>query len=403
MKLIAHPFDDYRLGDFLLSGLESDAIGFAGAAAFARRSGVGYLAAALHSFSRTRPFQLTIGVDLLGTSKEALELLLQSASDEARIFVFHNPNATFHPKHFRFEYDDRWEIYAGSGNLTAGGMFNNYELGLVAKLSKELKEDTALNRRFDAEFARWSDVASGTVKQLSEAIIKQLADHKLVVNEKVIGATRAAARIAAGEPSTKKPLFTPSPVPSAPALPTAIEAAPAKPAVNAGTTSLYTAPAVAYPRTFVITVRQTDVGVGQTTPGTQKRAAEIFIPLRCVWEHPEFWGWPQLFEADLNWQGVVKQGYGKMDRRQMPFFVDSHAEWVTMTYNPDKGDFRLRNSTLRDAGAVDDILRISIAGTAKTPIYVADFVRTGTAEHSAELARCNQAVKPPSTKRYGYY
>jgi len=410
MEIVAQPYDQYRLGDFLLEGLESDALAFSGASAFARSSGISYLAPAIYAFSESRAFQLTVGIDLQGTSKEALELLLASAGRKARLFVFHNPSAAFHPKTFRFEYVDQWKVYSGSGNLTRGGMFENYEAGFVIALLKGEKSDKAVNKRLTAEFARWSDMRSGVVRALTPDLIRELADRKLLLTETAISVARAAAKSSAGVPKKKTPLFTAEGVPSAPALPKAAQTKSAERnetvTRRSQTPSRRTSTAVAVnsvPKTFVMTVRKTDVGVGQTTPGTQKRAAEIFIPLPSVWEQPTFWGWPDLFEPDPEWEGPVKHGYGKMDRRQMPFYLGSQAEWVTMTFNPNKGDFRLRNSTLRDAGQIDDILRISLAGTPKTPVYLAEFIRVGTPEHAAELARCMTPVKKPSTKLYGYY
>jgi len=127
MKLILSPDDNFRLGDFLVKGLESDALSFRGLSAFARKSGIAYLSTGISDFSSTRPFQLTVGVDLQGTSIEALEMLLNAASANAEILLFHNPGTpTFHPKLFRFEYDEVTEVYVGSGNLTRGGLFTNY-------------------------------------------------------------------------------------------------------------------------------------------------------------------------------------------------------------------------------------------------------------------------------------
>ena len=46
--------------------------------------------------------------------------------------VFHNPLPhTFHPKLYLFKSDDHAEMVMGSGNLTEGGLYTNYEAGCL--------------------------------------------------------------------------------------------------------------------------------------------------------------------------------------------------------------------------------------------------------------------------------
>lgn len=372
MTLIAHPFDTLRLGNFLLNGLESDATGFAGAAAFARRSGIGYLAAALHNFGVQHPLQLTIGVDLLGTSKEALELLLESAADKARLFVFHNPNATFHPKVFRFEYHDRWEVYTGSGNLTRGGLFANYEVGLVATLDRNVPADVVLNQRFDAEFARWSDVTSGTVQPLSDMLVKQLVDSGLVVPERAIRAAQQAAHRAAAPATTAELPFTAAETPAAPPLP-------------AGRSAVVVARAAPV-MTFAMTLEQADAA---DTPG---RSPEFFIPKRARDMRPQFWGWPAKF---------VRRG-GAMNRYDTPFRFRGVEEPSTLFGYADRAEFRLRNRAMRDAAEIGDILRIRHDEANADAVYEVDIVRRSSPEHISLMPRLTERAQS-SRRRYGYY
>lgn len=415
MNLITNPHDTYRLGDFLLEGLESTATAFDGACAFARLSGVGYLAPAIHSFSASRPFRLTLGVDMHGTSVEALKLLVASSGPLAELFVFHNPAATFHPKTFRLEYADRWEAYVGSGNLTKGGLFENYEAGFVASLAKSAPNDMALNARFQGEFARWTDTASQLVRPLTDKLIDELAKRNLILTEAALIAQARKKGAGGSGKGRKAPLFVARAVPPAPATPSSPRpnASGGSGSGGAGGAGVGGSPPIgspagpnagAMPMHFAMTVQNTDAGVGQTTPGTQKRAAEVFIPLTAVREQPAFWGWPNRFVADPSWTGKTDpQGRGKMDRRKIPFYVHGQFEWVTMTYNPGKGDYRLRNSFLRDSGNVGDILLVSRAGTVRNPIYLAEFIRPGTPKFTPASARCLTAIRPPSMKRYGYY
>ena len=56
-------------------------------------------------------------------------------------------------------------------------------------------------------------------------------------------------------------------------------------------------------RIFAMTLQNTDVGKGQTTPGTSRRSPEIYIPLIARNFAPDFWGWPNKFIEDpKNWE-----------------------------------------------------------------------------------------------------
>lgn len=219
MKVVANPHDQHRLGDFLLDGLRSDAVRFDGAVAFARRSGVRHLAPAIRRFSAGRPFHLVVGIDLHSTSIEALEMLLDAAGENAHLHIFYNPAATFHPKLFRFEHADHWQVYCGSGNLTKSGLFENYEIGLLATLAKSVADDEACNDRLGAELARWTSTEAGSAKVLTAELIKQLADSKLILPEARIRNVRAAAQAAVGAPESDAPLFPTVAVPGAPPPP----------------------------------------------------------------------------------------------------------------------------------------------------------------------------------------
>lgn len=94
-----------RLGDLLLSNLLSNRwTSFRAAVAFARYSGVQHLSKAIHDFSKERTVIISVGLDLGGTSIEALRELLVSIQDNGYVWVFHNRGAaTFHPKIYLFQ------------------------------------------------------------------------------------------------------------------------------------------------------------------------------------------------------------------------------------------------------------------------------------------------------------
>jgi HKD family nuclease len=369
MNLIASPFDKKRLGDFLLSGLKSEAIRFDAASAFARLSGVNYVAGPLEAFSKTRPTRLIVGVDLLGTSVEALEELLRCSGKKAETFVFHNPATTFHPKVFRFEYSDRWEVYCGSGNLTRGGLFENYEMGAVLSLRRADPLDRAINDHIEEEFRRWSDLTTSTVERLSKALIRQLANDKLILRERALKRVVGVIRRAAGQPKgARHSPFGTATTPSAPALPVA----------SSRQTRAFT--------TFVMTLEPADAA---PTPG---RSPEFFIPKRARDMRPKFWGWPQLYVA----KGAA------MNRYNTPFRFRGANEPSTLFGYADRAEFRLRNTHMRAAANVGDILRIRHDEANPHSPYHVDILAKGTRAHAIEFGRCTERATA-SPRRYGYY
>ncbi len=71
--------------------------------------------------------EITLGIDLNGTSREVLE---EVTSWECEAHVFHNaaPRSIFHPKLYLFESRSSATIFVGSNNLTDGGLYTNHEL-----------------------------------------------------------------------------------------------------------------------------------------------------------------------------------------------------------------------------------------------------------------------------------
>ncbi len=100
--------------------------------AFASRAGVDSLIRdqATQSFLRQSTMSLLVGVDAV-TNRQTLECLREREreNDRLSVQVFKNPtSALFHPKIARFSYPDgRRSVIVGSGNLTPGGLQQNFE------------------------------------------------------------------------------------------------------------------------------------------------------------------------------------------------------------------------------------------------------------------------------------
>jgi hypothetical protein len=161
---------------------------------------------------------------------------------------------------------------------------------------------------------------------------------------------------------------------------------------------LPTTPAPAQPgnhRVFLMTLKKTDVGIGQTTSGKSRRSPEIFIPLSARDYDKEFWGWDTEFTEDPDREG-------KWDRRGVRMRIGTITTEVSMMTWPVKHDFRLRSEVLRSAGDVDDILRIERTNGEGGFSYYVEIIPAGTVEHEEYLRRCDRETRN-SQKKWGYY
>ena len=100
------------------------------AVAFVRWSGLYMLDESLQSFSARGRIDGIVGVDLGGTTADALHYLSSLPRSRLRICNVANPFITFHPKFYLFQGPTHWRAIFGSANLTLGGTFDNIELSV---------------------------------------------------------------------------------------------------------------------------------------------------------------------------------------------------------------------------------------------------------------------------------
>ena len=394
IALIHHPEDNVRLGDLLQKNFsDSKWRRFRAAVAFAKSSGTKHFCPHLRQFLRTGTVKLSVGIDHHGTSLEALSELLASMGTHGEIFVFHNEaQSTFHPKVYLFTNDKVAECLVGSGNLTEGGLFTNCELFAHLQLDRSKPADAKIIREVEAILDSWSNTALPTVRELTSEMLKQLQESGLVPTEAQIRETDAKAQATTAAKSSTKlapKIFGAVKFKPAPKAPTQVR--------RSRKRSAAAAPAVPEPqvRGFVMTLQRTDVGVGQVTAGTSRRSPEIFIPLAARDANPEFWGWQSRFIQDAGKPG-------KWDRTGVRMRLGTEIIEVNMMTWPDKHDFRLRNAALRDAGVVDDVLRIEEAPARNAYDYYAEVIPRGSSDYAKYRGICVNSVRN-SNKRWGYY
>ena len=321
-----------------------------------------------------------------GTSVEGLKSLLDCLEGRGEVWVFHNENGpTFHPKMYVFSNDRYAEVIIGSGNLTQGGLFANYESSIALALDLANPKDRALSVKVENILDSYSDRASGTAIALSHETLERLRATGYVVPEaQMYPAKRIPATTGThegGAPPAADPLFRHVEVPLPPSIPAV------GPDLAPGGVD-------ETPSVYHMTLQQTDAGTGQTSPGTARRSPEIFIPLAARDAAKKFWQWPDAFIEDPGTPG-------KMDRTGVPMAIGNTVTAVNMTFFPHRHEFRLRSESLRSAGSIGDILRIERTDDASEHDYSVTVIQKDSPGYEHALARCDKAVKN-SLKRWGY-
>lgn len=407
MEFLFQPRKAGRLGDFLNYNLAADWPHFRAAVAFVKQSGTKHIRDALAKFSAKNTVHIIAGIDHRGTSVEGLKDLLDKTSTGS-ITVFHNRlRKTFHPKIYLFKSDTRADLLIGSGNLTEGGIFSNYEAALRLRLDLSDEEHASLLAAVEGTLDRWADLANGTALTLDEPLLNNLSALGLVPPEALVNSEAAEAHEedeeGEHEASQNGGDDNPFAAYSEPGAPTVT-----KSFVAIGKSAIATssnAQGTLGNTGFVMTLQNTDVGTGQTTAGTQRRSPEVFIPLAARDANPAFWEWPNGFVSDPNWKGPVDaDGRGKMDRQGVRLRLGAETVTATIWYNPDKRDIRIRNESLRQAGTIDDILRMEKADPSANFDYYVEIVPQGTTQYPTYRALCTMKPKSSaSKKRFGYY
>jgi HKD family nuclease len=141
IRVLSQPLGSSPVGEVVIDALGSGKwTTFRAVVAFAKDSGVRYLAKPLHDFLAAQGNNafITVGLDLDGTSLEGLQGLWRTLNGRGELLVFKEgqggPSRTFHPKVFLFESVSHALAIVGSANLTQGGLFMNHEAAVAVTL-----------------------------------------------------------------------------------------------------------------------------------------------------------------------------------------------------------------------------------------------------------------------------
>lgn len=301
-------------------------------------------------------------------------------------------------------------VIVGSGNLTAGGLFTNVEACLSLSLDLTVPADRTFLGGVEGVMDRWSQHVEGICYRLTDDLLRRLVAERLVLSEAqlVAAAVNQRAAMAGGrrqrrhraeQEGGEAPLFVATAVPVPPPVEGVQPEAAAQPE-PAGEPEPIPVPIPVQAgaiTSFVMTLQNTDVGVGQITPGTSRRSPEVFIPLLALDEDPGFWQFPDTFTPDRKWNADHRDrrnGLGKLDRQRVPMRIGVVRE-VNMFFNPRKKDFRLRHEALRSSGSVGDILWVRRVDPINGFEYEVQVAPVGTPLHRQLLPYCNSCSPGP--------
>lgn len=150
--------------------------------AFASERGVSGLGPYILSAKRSyKHINIVVGIDEEGTSKEALEAIL-NLSVNAFIFYQAEP-PIFHPKIYLFEGPEATKLILGSSNLTARGLYSNIENSLLIEFDKGDKEGEVLLRDLKNYYKSLFDFSDPNLFPITKETIGQFVEAGIVINE----------------------------------------------------------------------------------------------------------------------------------------------------------------------------------------------------------------------------
>lgn len=175
INLVGQPYSDSsNLHQFMASGCRAASYTHLRiATAWAKQSGLMRIEDHLRSF-RGRGGRVTcvVGISEGGATRQGLHLTHKICD---KSYVLHDARRTFHPKVYFFTGPNDWSLLIGSNNLTAGGVFWNYEAALEASGSYGEPQDANLAQQIED----WFDTLLNDTeicKPLDLDIIKQLIE-----------------------------------------------------------------------------------------------------------------------------------------------------------------------------------------------------------------------------------
>ncbi|MCM2291436.1 phospholipase D family protein [Allorhizobium sp. BGMRC 0089] len=182
MDFMNQPFTG-QLGNRLIELLDSqDYHTLNIAVAFAKNSGILRIKDCLQRFrDRGGIVNVFVGVDLGGTSYEALTALLRYADS---LSVVHTEKGqTFHVKIYQFLGADKGLVVVGSHNLTGGGLWTNFESSAFIQWDKSNADKAELEKRLSDYIGELNSLGDSIMPINTQDDIDKLLENGYVAKE----------------------------------------------------------------------------------------------------------------------------------------------------------------------------------------------------------------------------
>jgi hypothetical protein len=121
--------------------------------------------------------EAVLGVDHGIATYEGLSAALELFD---RAYLFHDGGRTFHPKVYLVENDSETRAIIGSGNLTQGGLFTNYEAATCLDLDRAQVEDEALRQELRDYFDSFIQPGA-PCRELDAQLVEDLKSASIIV------------------------------------------------------------------------------------------------------------------------------------------------------------------------------------------------------------------------------
>lgn len=172
--------------------MSGGAVAGGGAFAFATAKGINLLFAVpeIAALSSDGKFQLVVGMDAITDTAalDALSVLAAKLPGLQPLAFLHDSQACFHPKTIWVQHAKGGVAVTGSGNLTTGGLQNNWEAFEIQSLSQDAIEQLV------ADWTRWLADHEPYLHPLDAAEVVERA----AANKRASGTLRKIARAAKG-------------------------------------------------------------------------------------------------------------------------------------------------------------------------------------------------------------
>ncbi len=347
--------------------------------------------------------RVVVGIDLYGTSEEALSEILSWGVD-ARVAKQGRPGHTFHPKLYLLERENLAEIFVGSNNITEGGLYRNFEC--LAHVAYDLPVDQAAYQLAQDSLAPLLDPTGPIVRPLSEELIQRLARQGVVRPQRELQRRMRQAEAVERPRLGEEPLFGNIHIPDPPPVPEQVLTQAACVAtrerrarlrrVGRGRKIVVNSPAELAPFAFYMELNKLQ---GANIPG------EARVPMEARDLAEEFWGWPHAYRRETRRGGQkervywnYKPGWRIIDAANPD---DIFYEDVRMYEYEASADFRFYANRLVELGADEgDIVRITRIDGADVD-FECVLAKEGTPQYQAWRPYCTRPVRN-STRQYGY-